>query len=179
MPTLSVKIEGSIAQYIRDMSQNNGVSAKDYTLYLLVKAIGDEKKEAQNASTKQHNTKEVNNVATTDRWNRWGLQWLDTLEDMKNNIDPEDATTRLTQFELNLMEQLRAMVVKPEDETPPPEPTPETKALIAQYRQRAQDFFIDHLDENEWDIDSTPMVALSDHGAYVQLWKWFSNEDDE
>ena len=52
-------------------------------------------------------------MATQDRWNKWGLQWLDTLEDMNNNAEsPEE---ELTTFERNLMKQLRTMVV-PEDE---------------------------------------------------------------
>jgi hypothetical protein len=165
-------------------------------------------------------------MATQDRWNIHGRQWLATLEEM--DAEAESPDEELTTFERNLMAELRTMVVKPEDEPSPPEgpiyvqiegafaqyiremannngvsltdythdllgkgiaadkktsakpdPTAEEHGRIASFRQRAHDFFVDHLDENEWDIDSNPMVSLSDHGAYVQLWKWFSDEDDE
>lgn len=53
-------------------------------------------------------------MATQDRWNKWGQQWLASLEDMDANAEsPEE---ELTTFERNLMEQLRTMVVRPQDE---------------------------------------------------------------
>ena len=165
-------------------------------------------------------------MATQDRWNRWGQQWLATLEEMA--AEAESPEEELTTFEHNLMEQLRTMVVEPKDEPPTTEgpiyvqiggafaqyiralannngvsltdyaldllgkgiaadkktsvksdPTAQDQGRIAGFRQRAQDYFVDELDENEWDIDSTPMVSLSENGAYVQFWKWFSDEDDE
>jgi hypothetical protein len=117
-------------------------------------------------------------MATRDYWNMRGLHWLESLEDMAANVDSEDATTRLTQFERNLLQDLRIMVVKPEDEPSPPNLAAENQERIASFRQQAADFFVDNLDENEWDIASTPMVSLSEHGAHVQLWKWFPNEDE-
>lgn len=106
--SIYVRIEGSFAQYIREMSNNNGVSLTDYALDLLGKGIAADKKTS-----------------------------------VKSDSTAED------------------------------------RGRIAGFRQQAQDFFIDNLDENDWDIDSTPSVSLSEHGAYVQLWKWFSDEDDE
>jgi len=117
-------------------------------------------------------------MATQDRWNMWGQQWLASLKDMADNAI-EDPECELTQFEKNLMAQLESMVVRPEDEKPEPEPDPKELALIAGYRQLAADFFADELDENEWDIDDAPTVSLSDHGAYVQLWRWFAEEDED
>jgi len=54
-------------------------------------------------------------MATLDRWNIHGLDWLRSLENIKANIDPEDPMTRLTQFEENLLEQLKTMV-QPQEE---------------------------------------------------------------
>jgi hypothetical protein len=51
-------------------------------------------------------------MATQDRWNKWGQQWLATLEEMDENAESPDE--ELTTFERNLMEQLRTMVVRPE-----------------------------------------------------------------
>ena len=118
-------------------------------------------------------------MATQDRWNIHGQQWLASLEDMAANVEDDDPTTRLTQFEKNLMAELRTMVVKPEDETPPPQPNPSIQKRVDGFRLQAHDFFVDELDENEWSIDATPMVSLSEGGAYVQLWRWFPSEDDE
>jgi hypothetical protein len=48
---------------------------------------------------------------------------------------------------------------------------------IEQFRGAARKYFIKNLDENDWDIDDTPVVFIGENGAYVQMWRWFSNED--
>lgn len=34
-----------------------------------------------------------------------------------------------------------------------------------------------HLDECVWDHDDEPIVSRGDDGAYVQVWRWISNEE--
>ena len=111
-------------------------------------------------------------MAQQDRWNIWGRQWLDTLEDMAANVDPGDPTTRLTQFEKNLQEQLRTMVMFEDTAT-----VTEDDKREESFRHAAAEYFRSNLDENDWDIDDSPRVSCVGEGAYVAFWRWFSNDD--
>lgn len=116
-------------------------------------------------------------MATQDLWNIRGQQWLDTLEDIAANADPEDPASELTQLEKTIMDDLKRMVVRPEAETPPPQPSIDVQKRADGFRTRALEFLENDLDENEWGLDETPIVSLSEDGAFVQFWRWF-NEDD-
>ena len=53
----------------------------------------------------------------------------------------------------------------------------QAESLVADYREQAKAFYHSELDKNDWDLDDSPEVSLSDKGAYVQFWRWFPLHD--
>jgi len=122
-------------------------------------------------------------MATRTLWNIKGQEWLNSLEDMEAfaEEEPDNAEIQLTQFEKNLLNDLRRMVQK-ESNAPQIQnmdvalTTPKKDLLKEAYQKLAFQFF-EELDHRDWSIDDDPDVSIGEDGAYVQMWSFFRKEE--
>ena len=57
-------------------------------------------------------------MATKDRWEIYGREWLRTLQEIEDGVDPADPQTAMTTFERNIKKDLESMLDETGDLTP-------------------------------------------------------------